>query len=51
MIAVFIQETGEEGIVHLSHESELEGIIAKHPEWVFSHLESGDFEYWMEDLE
>jgi hypothetical protein len=44
VIAVFYQETGEEGIVHLSETYTLEKAIEDHPEWRFRYTEE-PYEY------
>ena len=48
MIAVFYQETGEEGIVHLSATYTLVKAIEDHPEWRFRYIEEpcGYTDYW-----
>jgi hypothetical protein len=51
VIAVFYQETGEEGIVHLSATYTLVKAIEDHPEWSFRYIEEpcGYTDYWYAD--
>ena len=52
-LAVFIQETGEEGIVEVFCDADLEGAIDDHPEWIFLRVEGtrAEFESWVRDME
>lgn len=50
MIAVFYQETGEEGIVHLTSTYTLEEAIEDHPEWRFRYVEE-PYEYYDDEDE
>ena len=51
--AVFLQETGEEAIVQIYSDVELEDAIINHPEWRFQKIQTlrKDFDYWVNACE
>lgn len=53
VLAVFIQETGEEAVIKVFSEAELEDAIEDHPEWIFWHCETTQQEFrdWVHGME